>query len=178
MQNAIEASANGGAARSVVLRCARLAVSVVLLWALLAALPPDGRFAAAEEPAFASDSLVILTQQGAEHAFTVELALTPQQRAHGLMFRREMAADAGMLFLFAREAPRSFWMKNTYLPLDILYLDREGRIVSIAADTTPLSETPIPSGEPAMGVLELNAGTAARLGIAPGDRVVHRAFSP
>lgn len=106
----------------------------------------------------------------------VELALTPRQRAHGLMFREEMAPDAGMLFLFEREAPRSFWMKNTYLPLDILFIDRTGRIVSIAPDTVPLSEASIPSGAPAMGVLELNAGVAAALGIAPGDRVVHRAF--
>lgn len=107
----------------------------------------------------------------------MELALTPEQRAQGLMFREELAPDAGMLFLFDRESPRAFWMKNTYLPLDLLFLDSGGTIVSIARDTTPLSETPIPSQVPAAAVLELNAGTAARLDIAPGDTVIYRAFS-
>ncbi len=109
-------------------------------------------------------------------AFSVELALTPQQRAQGLMFRREMAPDSGMLFLFDRQAPRSFWMKNTYLSLDIVFLDAAGRIVSIARDTMPLSEAPIPSKGDALAVLELNAGTAARLDLKPGDRVIYRAF--
>ncbi len=132
--------------------------------------------ALAEEFTFASDHLAIETADGRSLAFSVELAVTPQQRARGLMFREEMAPDAGMIFLFDREAPRAFWMKNTYLPLDILFIDRAGRIVSIARDTVPLSETPIPSDAPAMAVLELNAGTAAALDIAPGDRVVFRAF--
>lgn len=130
----------------------------------------------ADEITFASDDLTIETGDGRVIPFVVELALTPRQRAQGLMFRKEMAADAGMLFLFEREAPRSFWMKNTYLPLDILFLDASGRIVSIARDTTPLSEAPIPSELPAAAVLELNAGTAALLGLSPGDRIVYRAF--
>lgn len=141
---------------------------------MVAAWPPCPVHAG--ELTFATARLAITTAEGAEHPFTVELALTPEQRARGLMFREEMAADEGMLFLFDREAPRSFWMKNTYLPLDILFIAADGRIVSIASDTVPLTETPIPSGVPALGVLELNAGTAARLGISPGDRVVHAAF--
>ncbi len=132
--------------------------------------------ALAEEFTFAGDHLAIETADGRSLAFSVELAVTPDQRARGLMFREEMAPDAGMLFLFDREAPRAFWMKNTYLPLDILFIDRAGRIVSIARDTVPMSETPIPSGAPAMGVLELNAGTTAAMDIAPGDRVIYRAF--
>lgn len=145
---------------------------LVLISAASSAVVP----ARAGEFTFATDHLTIKTGDGRSLPFSVELALTPEQRARGLMFRETMAPDAGMLFLFDREAPRAFWMKNTYLPLDILYLDRTGRIVSIARDTEPLSEAPIPSGAPAMAVLELNAGTAAALGIAPGDRVAYRAF--
>lgn len=132
--------------------------------------------ARADEFSFATDRLTIETDDGRVLEFSVELALTPEQRARGLMFREQLASDAGMLFLFDREAPRAFWMKNTYLPLDIVFIDHAGRIVSIARDTTPLSETPIPSEAPAKGVLELNAGTAAALDIGPGDRVVYRAF--
>jgi len=151
-----------------------LAIGLVLLLVAPSIVPR----ALADEITFATDDLAIETADGAIHPFTVELALTPQQRAKGLMFRHDMAPEAGMLFLFDREAPRSFWMKNTYLSLDMLFLDASGRIVAIAADTVPLTETPVASGVPALGVLELNAGTAMRLGIAPGDRVVHRAFAP
>ena len=103
--------------------------------------------------------------------------MTPQQRALGLMFREELAPDAGMLFLFDREAPRSFWMKNTYIPLDLIFLNDQGVIVSIASDAIPHDESSIPSGRPASAVLEVPAGTAEDLGIAPGDRVLHRAFT-
>ncbi|MGS4883766.1 DUF192 domain-containing protein [Roseibium sp. MB-4] len=107
-----------------------------------------------------------------EHRFTVEVASTDTQRAKGLMFREEMAAEHGMLFIFDGEFERHFWMKNTPLPLDIIFISSQGTIVSIAADTTPYSEKVIPSGAPAKFVLELNAGTAAKLGIKPGDEVV------
>ncbi|MFC6656249.1 DUF192 domain-containing protein [Roseibium salinum] len=106
-----------------------------------------------------------------EHRFVAEIAATSEQRARGLMFREEMAADHGMLFIFEGESNRSFWMKNTPLPLDIIYIDAAGRIVSIAADTTPFSEAVIPSGAPARFVLELNAGTAEKIGIERGDQV-------
>ncbi len=106
-----------------------------------------------------------------EHRFEVEVAATDRERAKGLMFREEMAADHGMLFIFEGEGDRYFWMKNTPLPLDIIYISAAGRIVSIAADTTPFSEEVVPSGAPARYVLELNAGTSARLEIAPGDTV-------
>ncbi|WP_420415073.1 DUF192 domain-containing protein [Roseibium sp.] len=105
------------------------------------------------------------------HIFTAEIAATDRQRAQGLMHREEMALDHGMLFVFEREAEQFFWMKNTPLPLDIIFISSAGRIVSIAADTTPYSEKVIPSGVPARFVLELNAGTAAKLGIAVGDQV-------
>ena len=106
-----------------------------------------------------------------EHRFEVEIAATDRQRSMGLMFREDMPADHGMLFLFEAEGQRYFWMKNTPLPLDIIYIGANGKIVSIAADTEPFSLDAIPSGGPAKFVLEVNAGIAAELGIAPGDRV-------
>lgn len=114
-----------------------------------------------------------LTVQGAgqTHSFTVEVAVTAPERSRGLMFREEMAADHGMLFIFETEGDRYFWMKNTPLPLDIIYINAAGKIVSIAADTTPFSEQTIPSGAPAKYVLELNAGMSAERGIDVGDTV-------
>ena len=135
--------------------------------------------AAAEDSiTFARDILDVVTADNRSWTFHVDLAVTPEQRSRGLMFRKTMAEDEGMLFLFAREAPRSFWMKNTYLSLDIIFLDRHGVIVSITTDARPLDKTSIPSGAPAAGVLEVLAGTARRLGLEPGDRVIHRAFDP
>ncbi len=109
-------------------------------------------------------------------SFRVEIADTDEERAQGLMFRTSLAPDAGMLFTWPRAAPRAFWMKNTYIPLDILYIGASGRVVSIAAMTEPFSEDPIPSHGDALGVLEIAGGRAAELGIDIGDRVHHRAF--
>lgn len=159
--------------RGAVSRRAAGAVALALL--VLSAFVNVPR-AIADEITFARDRLAIETSDGRVHAFDVELALTPVQRARGLMFREVMAPDAGMLFLFDREEPRAFWMKNTYLPLDMVFIDREGFIVAIATDTVPLTETPVPSGAPALAVLELNAGTTDDLDIAPGDRVLYPAF--
>jgi uncharacterized membrane protein (UPF0127 family) len=92
------------------------------------------------------------------------------------MFRRSMAPDRGMLFDFEQVAPVAMWMKNTYLPLDMLFIRADGTVARIAADTEPLSTKVIPSGEPVLAVLELNAGTTARLGIRAGDRVEHGIF--
>jgi len=104
--------------------------------------------------------------------FSVELAETPDKQALGLMFRDSMADDQGMLFLFPAESRRSFWMKNTRIPLDIFYFDSELRLVSVAADVQPC-RTPscpaYPSEGPAQYVLELNAGKAAELAVRPGD---------
>lgn len=106
--------------------------------------------------------------------FFVEIADDDQERAQGLMFRDEMAADRGMLFIFSREDWRSFWMRNTRIPLDIIYLDEDMKVVSIAADTPPCRTQRCPnypSTGPAKYVLELNAGQAARLGMGPGDQL-------
>ena len=124
----------------------------------------------------ALESLTIVSQGGQRHAFQVEVARNEADRAQGLMFRRSMAADRGMLFDFARVEPVSMWMQNTYLPLDMLFVRPDGTIARIAANTEPLSTRTIPTGEPVLAVLELNAGTAARLGIKMGDRIEHPLF--
>ena len=106
------------------------------------------------------------------HTFEVELALTPQQHAQGLMFRRSMRVGEGMLFVYKSETPISMWMKNTLLPLDIFFIDRGGSIIKIVERTVPLSTTNISSGRSVIAALELNAGTASRLGIKEGDKVL------
>jgi len=119
--------------------------------------------------------LVIDTEGGAQR-FTVELAVTPEEQAQGLMFRRAMPADAGMLFDFGGTRPATFWMKNTLIPLDMLFIASDGRIADIHERAVPLSEAMIESKVPVRAVLELNGGTVARLGIHAGDVVHHALF--
>jgi uncharacterized protein len=123
----------------------------------------------------ARDRVTVETAAGGRHVFSVELALTPQQQERGMMFRESMDDDAGMLFVYDVEQPLSFWMNNTFIPLDILYIDARGRIVSIQHGK-PKDRTLLPSAGPALGVLEIRGGLAALLGIRPGDRIVHPAF--
>jgi uncharacterized membrane protein (UPF0127 family) len=111
------------------------------------------------------------------HGFTVEIADTAEEQRRGLMFRRSMADDAGMLFLYEDEEPLSYWMRNTYIPLDIIYINAEGRIVSLVRNAAPLSDRSLPSGAPAIAVLEVNGGTADRLGFGEGDEVRHPFFT-
>jgi len=101
----------------------------------------------------------------------VEVADTQQKRSFGLMYRRDLPESHGMLFLFPREEPLSFWMKNTPLPLDIIFINAAHTIVSIAANTKPFSEKPHPSDGPAQFVLEVNGGFCQRHGVAVSDRV-------
>ena len=124
---------------------------------------------------FERSSLTIETA-AARHAFDIELALTPQQQAQGLMFRRALAADAGMLFYHQRDNVVSMWMRNTFLPLDMLFVAADGRIVHIVERTVPQSLTTISAGRPVRAVLEVNAGTVRRLSIKPGDRLIHPLF--
>ena len=121
----------------------------------------------AQEPL---EALEIVTSDGT-HRFTVEVMRTPEQLAKGLMFRRYMSDDRGMLFDFKAEQPVQFWMKNTYLPLDMIFISKAGKIVSIKENAEPLSEKLIPSGAPVVAVLEVNAGTAARIHASAGDTV-------
>jgi uncharacterized membrane protein (UPF0127 family) len=121
---------------------------------------------------FETAPLSIETARGMSHSFTVELALDSDQRALGLMNRREMASDHGMLFDFGTTRRVMMWMKNTYLPLDMLFIRADGTIATIRENAVPLSEAIIDSREPVAFVVELNAGTVKRLGFAEGDRVI------
>jgi uncharacterized membrane protein (UPF0127 family) len=123
-----------------------------------------------------NETLEIVTKSGVR-AFAVEVGANDEERAKGLMFRKELPEGNGMLFDFKIEAPVSFWMKNTYVSLDMIFIRGDGRIASIAENTEPLSERLVPSDGPVRGVLEVVAGTARKLGIKPGDRVAHRIFS-
>jgi|SRR5882724_1076186 len=115
--------------------------------------------------------LTIATSAGLSLAFRVEIARTDTEREQGLMYRDKLAPDAGMLFFYPTDRPVAFWMKNTLIPLDMIFIKRDGTVLSIAERTVPFSEASIPSGEPVAAVLEVNGGTASHLGIKPGDRV-------
>ncbi len=123
------------------------------------------------------ETLQIVTASGT-HDFQVEVASNEVSRAVGLMNRRYMPANRGMLFEFDREAPEAFWMKNTYIPLDMIFISAAGVVTHIAENAEPLSERPIPSGPPCMAVLELNGGAAARIDLKVGDTVRHPFFKP
>lgn len=118
--------------------------------------------------------LEIRTASGKAHAFKVEVARTESEQARGLMFRESLAPDAGMIFPMDPPRPASFWMKNTVIPLDMIFVRPDGTIARIAADTVPYSLDPVESGEPVSAVLELAGGRAAELGIAEGDKVSWR----
>ena len=125
---------------------------------------------------FETDRLAIETPSGELHAFTVELAVNDEQRARGLMYRREMAADHGMLFLYDRIGLHSMWMANTYIPLDMLFIKPDGEVVHIAERTVPQSRRPISAGQRVKAVLELRGGTTDRLDIPVGSTVRYKAF--
>jgi uncharacterized membrane protein (UPF0127 family) len=150
----------------------------------LGVLAPAGAYfaytggGAATQPSSESVKTIALTvtSSNGAHAFTVETAKTEQEQQRGLMFRTEIPANGGMLFApyppdggAPKEA--SFWMKNTPSPLDIIFIRADGTIATIAENTVPFSEAPIPSGEPVAAVLEIKGGRAAELGIAEGDKV-------
>lgn len=126
----------------------------------------------AADVVFEQAPLSVVTADGKSHNFTVELALDSDQRALGLMNRREMADGHGMLFDFGTTRQVMMWMKNTYLPLDMLFVRADGTVATIRENAVPLSEAIIDSREPVAFVVELNAGTVKRLGFAEGNRVV------
>ncbi len=132
--------------------------------------------AAAQAPAsFGRGELEIQTAAG-KHHFNIEVAVSQDQWSYGLMFRRTLAPDAGMLFVYEDDHEIQMWMKNTLIPLDMIFIRADGTILRIAERTVPQDLTTIPSQGPARGVLEVNGGTASRLGIKPGDRVLYPAF--
>ena len=140
--------------------------SVALAFLSIALLPSFGIAAHAAE----FQELEIVSKNGV-HPFQVEMALTPEEHERGLMFRRELPVGQGMLFDFGFDQPVAFWMKNTYVSLDMMFIRGDGRILRIAERAEPLSERNIPSGGPVRWVLEVIAGTARKFGIAAGDQV-------
>ncbi|MCP5085668.1 MAG: DUF192 domain-containing protein [Rhodobacteraceae bacterium] len=109
--------------------------------------------------------------------FTVEIADTNELRSQGLMFRETLPRYGGMLFLFRRAQPVSFWMKNTLIPLDMVFLDRRGRVVTVHENAVPHDRTAIFGGKKVLAVLEINGGLAGKLGLVPGAEMRHPAFA-
>lgn len=144
----------------------------ITAWAALVLLASLAA-SAAESPKL---DTVTIVSAGGPHSFTVEVMRTDDERERGLMFRKHLAADRGMLFDFSTAAPVMMWMKNTYIPLDMIFIASNGSVLSTRENAEPLSERVIPSGGAALGVLEVNAGTVARNGIKPGDPVRNALF--
>ena len=129
-----------------------------------------------EVNASVKSELSIITSNGSRHNFLVEVARTEEEKKIGLMFRKTLAKNAGMLFLYKREAPRLMWMKNTFIPLDILFIDKKGVIKRVVKRTVPHSLATISSRQSVLAVLELRGGITSSLDINKGDRIEHPAF--
>ena len=141
------------------LKGAGLAAAAMLAFASLAACSDQGK-------------LTLHTATG-DHAFHVEVVDTPETRAKGLMFVQDLAENAGLLFDFKEERPVSFWMQNTYIPLDMIFVGADGVVKTVHANARPLDTTSIPSGAPVQFVLEIPGGVAAKIGLQPGDTMQH-----
>jgi uncharacterized protein len=124
----------------------------------------------------AGEARIEIISKTGVHAFAVELAANDSERSRGLMFRKQLPDGRGMLFDFEHDQPVAFWMHNTYISLDMIFITGDGRILRIAERTEPLSDRLIPSGGPVRAVLEVIAGTARKDGLAPGDRVTGSIF--
>jgi uncharacterized protein len=145
------------------------------LWMFVAAAVVLYAIAGHGARAASVQTLEIATKSGVQ-VFSVEMATTEQEKETGLMYRKELADGKGMLFDFSPAQEVSMWMKNTYIPLDMIFIRADGRILRIAENTEPMSTKIIPSRGLAKGVLEVIAGTAKKYGIEPGDRVAHPLF--
>ncbi len=144
---------------------------------LMAASPASAQPGVNEpQPRLPAEPLVIATRDGRRLEFTVELAVAPEHQMIGLMFRRDVAENEGMLFDWGAPRESSMWMRNTLVPLDMLFIAADGRIHRIAERTVPLSLTPVDSRGPVRATLELRGGIAEKLDIRVGDRAVHRIF--
>ena len=150
----------------------------LLCLACTAAEPSQDAGTAALDKDFPRASLQIATTEGQLHTLRVWIADTEARRQRGLMFVKQMDADAGMLFIYPRVQPIAMWMKNTFIPLDMLFVTADGRVARVAANTTPQSLDSIESGQNVLAVVELNAGTAEKLKIRAGAQVIHPAFLP
>jgi hypothetical protein len=154
----------------------RLIVGFVLAMAAVWTAPSVAQEDLNPQSGLPVEKLQIVTHDGHVHKFKVEIADNDASRERGLMFRKSLAPDAGMLFDFKVSQDVQFWMKNTLIPLDMLFIDAHGTVLNVAANATPLSETDIPSAGPVLGVLELKGGRAAELGVKAGDTVRERIF--
>jgi uncharacterized protein len=154
---------------------AMLGVTAVSLVTNLRNGPFSAMMAQAQQKADQTTGLerLEIASDGKSHVFQVEVMKTPEGRARGLMFRRHMAEDRGMLFDFERDEPVAMWMRNTYIPLDMLFIRSDGTVHRVHERAQPLDETTIPAGAPVRFVLEINGGVAAKLGIKAGDKVRH-----
>lgn len=151
----------------------KLAAALIAILPLAACQPTSGGTAAIERSPAGLDQipLTVRTRAGQTHRFTVEVARTPEEQQQGLMNRESLAPDRGMIFPYATPQQASFWMKDTLIPLDMIFIRADGTIARIEANTAPLSLDAVASGEPVGAVLELAGGRAAELGIAAGDTV-------
>jgi uncharacterized protein len=167
---------------------ALVCVAVLVTWAWLSGEPPEnppptlgaqraapGDQLESQKPDAARETLVIETKAGAK-TFSIEVARTAEQQALGLMFRTSLPETQGMLFPHDDSREVTMWMRNTYIPLDMVFIRADGIVHRVEANTEPMSERIIPSNGPVAGVLELAGGAASRLGIAPGDQVRHTLF--
>ncbi|MBX2854290.1 MAG: DUF192 domain-containing protein [Rhodobacteraceae bacterium] len=132
----------------------------------------------APQSGLATASVTVESAGGGVHVFSAEVADTAATRNHGMMYRTKLAKDAGMLFVYDPPQPAAFWMRNTLIPLDIVFISPEGRIIRIAENARPRDETPLPSGGVIIAALEIQGGLSRRLGLAPGDIVRSIALSP
>ena len=146
---------------------------VLLVGAALAALPAckSGGQTAGSTSAPATVASVAIDTGSRKVAFRVEVALTPEEHARGLMYRSQMAADAGMIFVFEEPSVQRFWMKNTLIPLDMIFIGKDRKIVGIVEDAAPETETERSVGAPSQYVLEIGGGLSARLGLHRGEPV-------
>lgn len=156
-------------------RRALFALAALAVFAAPACAAPPAAHAERAAPALAFEPLEIETGKGVIK-LRVEVADNDAEREQGLMWRKSLAPDQGMLFDFKTPRPVAFWMKNTLIPLDMIFIQQDGTILSIARNTVPHDETPVPSGGAVVGVLEIAGGRAAALGLLPGDKVRHRIF--
>ncbi|MCB8873602.1 DUF192 domain-containing protein [Acidisoma silvae] len=150
------------------------AVPIVL--ALIAPVHAQDDDPTGPQATLAVQPLTIIDDQGKPHQFKVEMAMTPQEQATGLMFRKVVPADSGMLFVFPTVQPEPFWMKNTLVPLDMVFINADGTIRAIAENTVPYSLAPVDSGGPVKAVLELQGGLTEKEQISVGDQVVAQSF--
>lgn len=149
------------------MRFAALAVALIL--------SGPGLTRAAPAAECAPDRVTVLGEDR-DHVFRIELAMTPEEQSQGLMFRPSMPEDAGMLFVFEPPRQAAFWMRNTMISLDIIFVGADGRIVNIAERAVPFSEKTLRSDGIVRAVLEINGGLSSELGFGPGTQLIHEAF--